>query len=80
MIADANRLNAQLDELEQATFVMQKSCEPLIHDSAQRAKARLSSPPTTVDFFTLIAVLNGFGYVIPHLVVVGRSVDAVMPR
>ena len=80
MMAVANRLKAQLDELNQATFAMQKSCESLILDLAQRAKARLSSPPPITDFSTLITVLDGFGYVIPYLIVVGRSVDTVMAR
>jgi hypothetical protein len=80
MMAVANRLKPQLDELDQATFAMQKSCGPLILDLAQRAKTRLSSPPPMTDLSTLNKVLDGFGYVIPHLIVVGRSVDAVMPR
>ena len=59
---------------------MNQACEPLILELAQRAKARMDSPPPVADLAGLITTLDGFGYVIPHLIVVGRSVDAAITQ
>lgn len=80
MMAVANRLTDQLHELDRATYAMNEACEPLVLDLAQRAKARLDGPPPITNLSGLITVLDGFGYVIPHLVVVGHSIDAALPR
>ncbi len=61
-----------------AQHAMNVACEPLILELAQRAKARLVDPPPTTDLSGLITVLDGFGYVIPHLVVFGRAIDAAL--
>tara|TARA_B110000046_G_scaffold668_1_gene765 strand:- start:313 stop:1140 length:828 start_codon:yes stop_codon:yes gene_type:complete len=78
MMDVAHRLTVQLDELDRATHAMNVACEPLILELAQRAKARLVDPPPITDLSGLITVLDGFGYVIPHLVVVGSAVDAAL--
>ena len=80
MMVIANRLAVQLYELDRATYAMNEACEPLVLDLAQRAKARIFGPPPITDLSGLITVLDGFGYIIPHLIVVGRAVDAVLPR
>ena len=80
MMDVAHRLIVKLDELDRATCAMNEACEPLILELAQRAKARLVDPPPTTDLSGLITVLDGFGYIIPHLVVVGSAVEAALPK
>jgi hypothetical protein len=80
MMVVANRLASRLVELDWATYAMSEACEPLLLDLAQRARARSDGPPLTTDMSQLINVLDGFGYVIPHFIVVGRAVDAALSR
>lgn len=79
MMAVANRLVPQLTELDRATHAMNAACEPLIHELAHRAQARLSGPPPITDATDLARNLDGFGYLIPHLVVVGQAIEAALP-
>jgi len=76
----ANRLIPQLAELDRATHAMNAACGPLIHDLAHRARAHMSGPPPITGATNLVKNLNGFGYLIPHLVVVGRAVEAALPE
>ena len=78
MLVVAQRLTAQLDELDRATHALNQACEPLILELAGRAKARIDSPPPVADVAQLITTFDGFGYVIPHLIVIGRSLDAAI--
>lgn len=80
MMAVASRLSAQLGELDRETHAMNAACEPLIHELAHRARARLKGPPPITRSSDLARNLDAFGYLIPHLVVVGRAVEAALPE
>ncbi|NQV98170.1 MAG: hypothetical protein HQ483_00595 [Rhodospirillales bacterium] len=80
MMAVAHRLTAQLDALDRETHAMNTACVPLISELAQRARTPLSEPPPITGSTDLVRNLEGFGYLIPHLVVVGRAVEAALPE
>lgn len=79
MMTVAERLNPSLDALNEATLSLNDACAPLIEQVAERARERVSEPPPITNQVILLRVLDGFSYVIPHLVVVGQAIEAALP-
>lgn len=80
MMVVADRLATQLSELDRQTHVMNAACAPLIQEVASRARARLNEPQPITHSSDLVRNLDGFGYLIPHLVVVGGAIEAALPK
>jgi hypothetical protein len=59
---------------------MNEVCEPFVLNLAQWVKSCIGNLSPTTDLSSLTTVLDGFGYVIPHHIVVVRAVETALPR
>ncbi|MEK9671708.1 MAG: hypothetical protein VW268_04295 [Rhodospirillaceae bacterium] len=78
MRAVGGRLLAQMAALHQATLDFGKAAEPL----ARAMGARAADPglmPDVPDMALLLKTLDGFLYVIPPMIVVGKAIDDALP-
>lgn len=71
----ADRLDAAMDGVDGATHAFAARCRPLIGQLQAKAKARDPGPLPLDDPTALLAVLDTFAYVIPHMVVIGEALE-----
>jgi len=74
----AGRLDTALPGIDRATHAFADACTPLIGQLLAKAKARHPGPPPLADPTPLLRVMDTFGYVIPHMVVVGTGLEAAL--
>ncbi|MCF3631004.1 hypothetical protein RJ527_11620 [Thalassospiraceae bacterium LMO-SO8] len=74
----AGRLDASLTEIDAATHAFADACKPLIGQLLAKARARNPGPPPVDDPRPLLAVMDTFAYVIPHMVVVGAALETAL--
>lgn len=74
----AERLDPAMDRIDAATHALHDACRPLIGALLEKAQARNSGPPPMADPAPLVKVLDGFAYVIPHMVVVGTALETAL--
>ncbi len=74
----AERLDAALPEIDAATHAFADACKPLIGQLLAKARARNPGPPPVDDPRPLLAVMDTFAYVIPHMVVVGAALETAL--
>jgi len=79
MAAVAERLDPAMDRIDEATHALHAACRPLIGALLEKARGRKPGPPPMTDPAPLVRVLDGFAYVIPHMVVVGTALAAALP-
>ncbi len=73
-------LLAQMDAIVRATDALGQAARPLMQTLAHRAAEDAAPPPEIDGKEALVARLDGFaGFLIPHMIVVGRAVDASLP-
>lgn len=78
MATVADRLEPAMGTIDLATHALAAACRPLIGALLEKARARNPGPPPMADTAPLVRVLDGFAYVIPHMVVVGTALEAAL--
>jgi hypothetical protein len=74
----ADRLDLAMEQLDTETLGFAAACRPLVSQLLQKAKARNVGPAPLDDPAQLLQVLDTFGYVIPHMVVVGEALEEAL--
>jgi len=82
MLAIAEPLQREFDSgaVDSATERLREHLLPSVGEVTARARKRINGPAPVDDAAALVRTLDAFLVVIPQLVVVGRAIDAALPK